>query len=144
MKVAVSFVIFLFALSSVNCGPKSGEEDGDVGGRKRERNKKKMECMKQTQELKACCPLPKSTEDFKSDPECGHHLEGFEDKQGKEKFHSIVCFAECMFTSRGIIGEDKEILWEEIKKQSNDVLGESDDFKEVTESAIEFCEAQCR
>lgn len=97
----------------------------------------------QTEKLKACCPLPKSTDDYKKDPECGHHLEGIEGMKEKEMFHAGVCFVECMFKSRELIGEDKEVMWEEIKKRGNEVFGESEDFKDVTEKSIEFCETKC-
>lgn len=139
--IVVLTVVVLVAVSSGNCGPHSGEDGGE---RKHDKFKKKFECMKQTHELKACCPLPKSSEDYKNDPECGHHLAEMDDKEIKDKFHAVVCFAECMFTSRGILSEDKEILWDEIKKQSNELLGESEEFQAVTERAIEFCETQCK
>lgn len=147
MKLIVSLVVVLFVFKSGFCGPASDESgssgSGEGGKHHGEKFKKKFECMKQTQELKACCPLPKSTEDYKNDPECGHLLEGLEGKEGKEMFHAIVCFAECMFTSKGIVGEDKEILWEEIRKRSDEVVGENENFKDVTVQAINFCETQC-
>lgn len=147
MKLFVGLVVLLFVFNGGICGPASGEgsNSGSVEGGKPngEKFKKKFECMKQTQELKACCPLPKSTEDFKDVPECGHHLEGLEEKEGKKMFHSVVCFTECIFTTKGIMGEDKEIMWEEVKKHSNEVLGEGELFKDVATRSIDFCETKC-
>jgi hypothetical protein len=137
MKLIVGLVVVLFVVKG-HCG---SSENSDEGGNKW--NKKK-ECMRQTFELKACCPMPKKEEEFKNDPECGNLLEGIEDKKGREKFHAIICFAECMFTSRGLVSEEKDVKWDELKNFSNEIVGENGDFKEVTEKAMEFCEAACK
>lgn len=136
MKLIVCVAVILLVAKG-HCG---SSEDSDEGNNW---NKKK-DCMRQTFELKKCCPMPKNLEDFKNDPKCGNLLEGIEDKKGHGKFHAIICFAECMFTSRGLVSEEKDVKWEELKNFSNEIVGEGDDFKEVTGKALEFCEAACK
>lgn len=148
MKLIVGLLVVLVVVNLSQCKKDSHSgEDGDGHKKNDDKFKKKKECMKQTEELKACCPLPKSSEDYMKDPECGHHLEGIDEKEGKDKFHTIVCFVECMFTSRGLLGgddENKEILWDEVRKGTNEIFGEGDNLKEVTEKAIDFCENICK
>lgn len=136
MKLIVSLVVVLFVING-HCGSSEEAEEGNKWN-------KKKQCMMETQQLKACCPLPKKNEDYMNDPECGHLLEGMDDKKGKEKFHAFICFAECMFTKKGLLTEEKEVKWDELKKSSNELLGENEEFKEVTEKAVDFCESACK
>jgi hypothetical protein len=113
-----------------------GEESDGPPPEHAEKHKKHMECAQETRNLTECCPMPKF-EELKNDPECKVHLEGIDEKDHKGKMKAGVCFMECIFKSKGLI-EDKDVKWDKIKE----LAGEDPDFKEVSEKAVDFCEAK--
>lgn len=127
-------IIFQSAL----CG--EGEEKDDKGKKHHEKIKK---CMKETEDLKKCCPYPKK-EDIKDDPKCKHHIEGIEDMEKKEQHKAYKCFAECWFEEKGLI-EDGELVKEKIHEETNKMLVEleGEDFQLISTESIDYCLDEC-
>lgn len=96
-------------------------------------------CMKETRELKECCPFPEN-ESIKNDPECSHHLEGIEDKEKKEKMKAYNCFSECIFENKGLLVEG-DFNGDEIKKMIEKSMTEANgsEFIDISLSSIDYC-----
>lgn len=96
--------------------------------------------MKETKDLKDCCPSNTDDESMKDDPECKHHLEGIETMDKKAKGKAYKCFTECIFTTRGIYNDgvfEKDKLKEfseEAMVKSNDI-----DLKDIAFESIDYC-----
>jgi hypothetical protein len=102
------------------------------------------QCMKDTKDLKNCCPFPKHEEE-KEDPECKHHLEGIETKEGKQKHKAYNCYTECSFKNKGLLNDEGVINKEKLKELTEDHLTKNDaeDFKEITMNSIDYCIEEC-
>jgi hypothetical protein len=143
MKLTVSLLVVSAIIGCVY-GSSSGE-DTDKHKQHEEKMKKKKECMKQTNDLRACCEMPKPKEDLRTHPECGKHLEGIENKQKKEKWDAIICFHDCLFVAKGLIDEtNKEVKWDAVKAHVAEFFGESEAFTDVSEKSLEYCENKCK
>lgn len=96
--------------------------------------------MQETKDLKNCCPLPKH-EEAKEDPECKHHLEGIENKEGKEKYKAYNCYSECTFKNQGLLKDGGVIDKEKLKELTEQHLTKNDagDFKEIAMNSIDYC-----
>lgn len=133
-------------LGGLGGGPNDKGEGGkDCGKGKHKHHKKMMQCMKQTKDLhESCCPFPVD-DDAMETPECKEHLEGIEQKEGKEKHKAMKCWIDCMFKTKKLI-EGKELKKDKIIQSFDDMLTKLDgeDFKEISVESIEFCHTECK
>lgn len=125
-------------------GPDGSPDGGPNGGEgKHKHHKKMMQCMKQTIDLQeSCCPFPRD-DSVKDDPVCKEHLEGIEEKEGKEKHRAMKCWFDCIYKSKGLI-EEKKLQKDATLNYFDEMLTklEAEDFKAVTEESIEYCFAE--
>lgn len=110
------------------------------GGKHHEKMEKMKACHEQTKALSECCAFPKFEEKMKNYPECDVHLEGLEDKCGKEKHKAFTCYMECVFKADGTF--DGEALVEsKIKETIEAMLAEADatEFNGIANESIGYC-----
>lgn len=121
-----------FNFQSAICGGEG--KKGDSGNGKHEKMK---QCIDETQQLKECCPYP-----VDESTECKSHLDGVEDKKGKEKHEAFSCYFECKFDMKGLI-TDGALNKEKIHIEAADYL-KGTDFTEISTSSIDYCYDECK
>lgn len=99
--------------------------------------------MAQTVELLKCCPFPEQKDHYNV-PECKSIMEGFEKKEGKDKFMASVCFKECLFKQKGMIDEAGEFNKERIIEFTKEILSKTPEFQEITNKSLDICFEKCK
>lgn len=102
--------------------------------------KKIKKCMEDTFKLKECCDIPVSDEE---DQTCQEHLEGIEEKEGKEKHEAFTCFSECKATEQGYLVEG-DMNVEKMKEDAAEDLKQIDaeDLIDLATESIDYCKEQ--
>lgn len=139
-KIMKNCVLELSTCQSAFCND-DGSEGREGWKRGKDKREKLKQCLQETKSLKDCCAYPNLLKN--DDPECKHHLEGFEDKTEREQHRANACFTECMYKSRGLF-TDGEFDKEKIRSQVGEKLVEKneDEFKGIAISSIDKCFAE--
>lgn len=101
-------------------------------------------CMEDTMKLKECCDIP--NHDDENDPTCKEHLEGIEEKDGKEKGDAIMCFSECVAKEKKLLKDDGTLDMDLIKKETEEELKKAgaEDLNDLSMESLDYCKKQCK
>lgn len=101
--------------------------------------------MKQTMDLAECCHMPEyesTKESMKEDPDCKHHLEGIEDKEGKEKHKAANCFTECLLEKKGLFTKETKSFDDAAVLAATEEMA-TEEFLEISLKSASVCLDKC-
>lgn len=92
-------------------------------------------------DLAECCHIPKD-ESMKEDPDCKHHLEGIDEKEGKEKHKAYNCFNECFFEKKGLFSKETKSFDDDVVLAAIEEMA-TEDFLEISLKSASMCLDKC-